>query len=172
MTKNELEVASVQMFQAGLRTQETLQVFVSADGTRRYAGIWSTADGEAQSRPVMEPPKTGSYEVHWEDISVAGPGKPPHPLDVLRDRLTLLTQLPPPEQESSERLERAKVHYYLDQPEDALVELDPLLADPSLPSEARCCTRIMPVSWARRKRPRKRLRNYRTQQNTPQSDRL
>ena len=44
----------------------------------------------------------------------------------------MLTQLPPAQQESPPvRLERAKAHYYLDQPQDAIADLDILVAQSS-----------------------------------------
>ena len=70
MTQSEWEAAVAQMREAGLPTQVTLQAFVSADGTRRYAGIWSTAGDVTQAIPVMEPPKTGGYEVESGPTSV------------------------------------------------------------------------------------------------------
>ena len=137
MTMDEWEVTSAQMRQGGLPNQTTIQVWVSTDGTRRCTGIWSNQGAETVAVPAGAQPASGPDQLVWEDISVASAGKLPHPLDVLRQQLAAFTQLPPAQQETPDvRLSRAKAHYYLDQPQNALRDLDLLVSQTSPNVEA------------------------------------
>ncbi len=124
ITPLEWDASISRMKSAGFDTQSTLQVFVPSDNSRKFAGIWSTAHGGTVTTPMMEQPRDGWSEVLWTDISLAAAGMPPQPLDAVRSRLSVLEQISADGSGSAEVwVERAKAHYYLEQPLDALKDL-------------------------------------------------
>ena len=136
LTNVQYEATTETLRQKGFPAPLSLQACVSADGVRRYAGIWTNQVAETVASPMAEAPGGASgvqYGWPWEDISFAGAGRVPHPLEALRQRLAAMKQLPSAQQDTTEvRLSRAVAHYYLDQPKEALVDLDHLAAEPSV----------------------------------------
>ncbi len=136
MTGDDWESDHKRMWLAGCRPI-MLQAFVAADGTRRYSSIWSSHDEERIVSSAFTDMWLGFSSMCWEDVSVAGEGRPPDPLAALRLQLSHLANMPEEQTSASYRLSRAKARYYLNQPKDALVDLELLVAEPSVSGEAR-----------------------------------
>ncbi|MHB9066390.1 MAG: SUMF1/EgtB/PvdO family nonheme iron enzyme [Pirellulaceae bacterium] len=134
MARDEWEADHKRLWLAGQRPL-MLHAFVAADGTRRYSGIWSDRGEERTVSGAFTDIWLGYSTMCWEDVSVAGEGRPPHPFDALRLQLLHLANMTEQQYTASDRLSRAKARYYLDQPEDALADFDRLLAGPSKSGE-------------------------------------
>ncbi len=135
-TKEEWEAAYSELGKASFRPQ-TLQVYVTADGTRCCAGIWSSQAAPTGADVALTQDDVRAGKVIWEDLSSAAAGKPLHPLQQQRQLLASLDALPVEEQNTPERrLARAKARYYLDQPREALADLEVLAAQTSPSAEA------------------------------------
>ncbi|MCO6454345.1 MAG: SUMF1/EgtB/PvdO family nonheme iron enzyme [Pirellulaceae bacterium] len=120
-----LDAAKQSFAQAGLKSLDTLHVFVAADGSRKYSAVFSGSGADSTVMPAY----AGWERVdqpQW-DVSLAADGTLPDPLAIYRQQLTQVEQALKAQPDVPQlKLVRAVCSFRLGNNEAALADLDDL----------------------------------------------